>query len=59
MNVLCEIFIGFLKQILRFLLGYNRKHGVPWWLNGKNPPADAGDTGSIPDPGRSHMPRSN
>ena len=25
----------------------------------KNPPANAGDTGSIPSPGRSHMPRSN
>ncbi|XP_057578113.1 formin-1 isoform X2 [Hippopotamus amphibius kiboko] len=25
----------------------------------KNPPANAGDTGSIPGPGRSHMPRSN
>ena len=25
----------------------------------KNPPDDAGDTGSIPDPGRSHVPRSN
>ena len=24
----------------------------------KNPPADAGDTGSSPGPGRSHMPRS-
>ena len=24
----------------------------------KNPPANAGDTGSIPGPGRSHMPRS-
>ena len=24
----------------------------------KNPPADAGDTGSIPGLGRSHMPRS-
>ena len=23
----------------------------------KNPPASAGDTGSIPDPGRSHMPQ--
>ena len=35
-----------------------------WWdLPGgtvvKNPPANAGDTGSIPGPGRSHMPRSN
>ena len=25
----------------------------------KNPPASAGDTGSSPGPGRSHMPRSN
>ena len=25
----------------------------------KNPPANAGDTGSNPGPGRSHMPRSN
>ena len=25
----------------------------------KNPSASAGDTGLIPDPGRSHMPRSN
>ena len=25
----------------------------------KNPPANAGDTGSIPGAGRSHMPRSN
>ena len=25
----------------------------------KNPPANAGDTGSSPGPGRSHIPRSN
>ena len=25
----------------------------------KNPPTNAGDTGSIPGPGRSHMPQSN
>ena len=25
----------------------------------ENPPASAGDTGSTPGPGRSHMPRSN
>ena len=25
----------------------------------KNPPANAGDTGSIPGPGRSHVPWSN
>ena len=34
-----------------------------WVLPGgsvvKNPPAKAGNTGLIPDPGRSHMPRSN
>ena len=40
---------------------------LPWWRSGgfpggavvKNPPANAGDTGSSPGPGRSHMPRSN
>ena len=35
----------------------------PWDFPGgavvKNPPANAGDTGSSPGPGRSHMPRSN
>ena len=36
-----------------------------WWLGFpggavvKNPPANAGDTGSSPGPGRSHMPWSN
>ena len=25
----------------------------------KNPPTNAGDTGSVPGPGRSHMPRRN
>ena len=30
---------------------------VPWWLSGKKPPANARDTDSIPDLGRSHMPR--
>ena len=34
--------------------------GLPWWLSGKkNSPANAGDTGSNPSPGRSHMPWSN
>ena len=32
---------------------------LPWWHCGyKNPPANAGDTGSIPDLGRSHIPLS-
>ena len=35
------------------------KLGFPDGLVVKNPPANAGDTGSIPDPGRSHMPWSN
>ena len=52
MNVLYEIFIGLFEQIIRFLLGYNRKHGVPWWLNSKNLPANAADAGSTPGLGR-------
>ena len=27
--------------------------GLPWWLSSKNPPANAGDLGSIPGSGRS------
>ena len=33
--------------------------GFPGGAVVKNPPANAGDAGSIPDPGRSHMPWSN
>ena len=33
--------------------------GFPGGSMVKNPPANAGATGSIPDPGRSHMPQSN
>ena len=33
--------------------------GFPGGAVVKNPPANAGDTGSIPGPGRSHMLRSN
>ena len=29
--------------------------GLPWWSLVKNPAANAGDVGSIPDPGNSHM----
>ena len=32
---------------------------LPWWLNGKEPPAKAEDAGLITAPGGSHMPRSN
>ena len=27
--------------------------GLPWWLSGKEPPANSGDVGSTPDSGRS------
>ena len=33
--------------------------GFPGGAVVENPPASAGDTGSSPGPGRSHMPRSN
>ena len=35
------------------------KEGFPGDAVVKNPPANAGDTGSSPGPGRSHMPQSN
>ena len=37
----------------------NKIEGFPGGTVVKNPPANAGDTGSIPGPGRSHMPWSN
>ncbi|KAJ8781738.1 hypothetical protein J1605_010722 [Eschrichtius robustus] len=36
-----------------------RKHGFPGGAVVENLPANAGDTGSSPGPGGSHMPRSN
>ena len=33
--------------------------GFPGGAVVENPPANAGDTGSSPGPGRSHMPQSN
>ena len=36
-----------------------KKWGFPGGAAVKNPPANAGDTGSSPGLGRSHMPRSN
>ena len=36
-----------------------RREDFPGGAVVKNPPANAGDTGSSPGPGRSHMPRSN
>ena len=42
------------KQILK-----DENRGFPDGTVVKNPPANAGDTGSSPGLGRSHMPRSN
>ena len=33
------------------LIEDSSEQGLPWWLSSTNPPASAGDTGSIPDPG--------
>ena len=38
--------------------GLLNQKGFPGGAVVRNPPANAGDTGSCPGPGRSHMPRS-
>ena len=38
---------------------HKKEYGFPGGAVAKNPPANAGDTGSSPGPRRSHMPRSN
>ena len=38
---------------------YGYKWGFPGGSVVKNPPANAGDMGLIPDPARSHIPQSN
>ena len=40
------------------LIIYNKTRGFPGGAVVENPPANAGDTGSSPGLGRSHMPRS-
>ena len=42
-----------------FLFKTNISVGFPGGPVIKKPPAVAGDTGSVPGPGRSHMPQSN
>ena len=42
-----------------YLLRKKQNWGFPGRLVVKNPPATAGDMGSIPDPERSHMPQGN
>ena len=43
---------------LRYILK-QKERGFPGGAVVKNPPANAGDTGLNPGPGRSHMPQSN
>ena len=38
-----------------FFKKQGKKLRLPWWLGGKDLPANAGDTGPIPGPGRPHM----
>ena len=45
---------GLLRQELSDLASKNTRRGLPWWLNGSQP-ANAGDAGLIPGPGRSGM----
>ena len=50
---------SFLSQLLPTWLFKNYCRGFPGGAVVENLPANAGDTGSSPDLGRSHMPRSN
>ena len=51
------------SQTFNHLFKLANEEGGTWGFPGgtvvKNPPANAGDMGSSPAPGRSHMPRSN
>ena len=52
--------VNFLKQFLKEMKYLKSKQcRFPWWLSGKNIPVSARDMGSIPGPGRFHMPQSN
>ena len=53
----CKSTINLLQQKLK--KKKKKGTGLPWWLSGYESPANAGDMGSIPDPGRFHVLRSN
>ena len=56
----CEAALKVKETPAPFLLDLkSTKSGLPCGTVLKNPPANAGDTGLSPGPGRSHMPRSN
>ena len=50
---------GYLSSRRKDILGNVKTKGFHGGSVAKNPSANAGDTGLIPDPGRSHKPRSN
>ena len=54
--VLCLLHDGTRQR--NVLVSKNKAQGFPGGAVVEGPPADAGDTGSCPGPGRSHMPRS-
>ena len=69
-NVYIYLFITISKEILVYVSSKTRltvkkkkkkkkSRGFPGGAVVKNPPANAGDTGSSPGPGRSHTPQSN
>ena len=54
--ILWTVFSFFFSFILLSLSVYfssvTCSNGLPWWFIGKNPPTNAGDTGSVPGSGR-------
>ena len=46
-------------KVMELVMTENYTSGFPSGAVVRNPPANAGDTGSSPGPGRSHMPWSN
>ena len=59
-SYLCFLRLGMRLILLLHQNNHNRyTRNFPGGTVVKNPPANAGDTGSSPGPGRSHMPRSN
>ena len=45
--------------VMKYAMKNKKKRGFPGGTVVKNPASNAGDMGSSPGPGRSHMPRSN
>ena len=52
-------FFQIYQNMIPSLFNKKKYSGFPGGTVVKNPPANAGDMGSNPRPGRSHMPRSN